>query len=95
MVVDRSRRFQAPEPLNPAQSHEVRSREEILRDFNFERGRTAEMTNAAGDLEAYAAPSPAFQEMDLAAWIYFTSGHTERHTLQILEVKATAGFPQG
>jgi hypothetical protein len=33
--------------------------------------------------------------MDLAAFFYFLSGHTERHTKQIEEVKASAGWPKG
>jgi hypothetical protein len=95
MIVDRSQKAQAPEPLNPMKSGEMRSYAEILRDFNFERGRTAELAAASGDLEAFATPHFVFQELDLAGWIYFLSGHSERHTLQIEEVKATAGFPQG
>lgn len=94
-IVDRSQKFQAPEPINPAKQGAVRSRAEIERDFNFERGRTHELVGSAGDLEARAVMHPAFQEMDLAAFFYFLSGHTERHTKQIEEVKASAGWPKG
>ena len=68
----------------------------FVRDFNFERGRTYELAAAHADLEAYAKVHPALQKpLDLAGWLYFLSGHVERHTLQIEEVKATAGFPKG
>jgi hypothetical protein len=93
MIVDRSQRFKAPEPVNPASDAQIRSREAILRDFNFERGRTVQHVSTAGEPTAAAAVHGAFQELDLAGWIYFQSGHTERHTLQIEEVKATPGFP--
>jgi hypothetical protein len=92
-IVDRSQKFQAPEPINPANKSEIRSRAAIERDFNFERGRTHELVAGAGDLESYATMSPAFQELDLAGLAYFLSGHTERHTLQIQEVKSSPGWP--
>jgi hypothetical protein len=93
-VVDRSQRFQAPEPLDPMQAGEIRSRDEILRDFTAERGSTVELAAAHEDLESIAAPHPFLETLDLAGWLYFLSGHTERHTLQIEEVKASEGFPQ-
>jgi hypothetical protein len=96
VIVDRSQRFQAPEPLNPQKQGEMRSRDEIVRDFNFERGRTYELAASHADLEAYAKTHPALQKpLDLAGWLYFLSGHVERHTLQIEEVKAAPGFPRG
>lgn len=96
MVTDRSQRFQAPEPLNPVRQGEMRSYEQIVRDFNFERGRTYELAAAHDDLEALAKMHPALQKpVDLAGWLYFLSGHVERHTKQIEEIKATAGFPRG
>jgi hypothetical protein len=38
--------------------------------------------------------NPAVQEADAYQWLLFLSAHTERHTKQIEEVKATAGFPK-
>jgi len=95
MIVDRSQRFQAPEPLNPEKQGEMRTREQIVRDFNFERGRTYELAASHPDHEALAKMHPAMQQpLDLAGWLYFLSGHVERHTKQIEEVKATPGFPR-
>jgi hypothetical protein len=93
-VIDRSQTFQAPEPLNPMRGGDVRSREQVVRDFTAERNRTVELASAIWDLEAYASPHPTLEVVDLAGWLYFLSGHTERHVLQIREVKATPGFPQ-
>ena len=46
------------------------------------------------DLRAFAGPHPAFEMLDAYDWLLFLSGHTERHTLQIQEVKADPGFPK-
>lgn len=94
-ITDRSQRFNAPEGANPMTDGKVRSRAEVERDFNYDRGRSAELVFATADLTAFAKVHFGFQELDLAGWIYFLSGHTERHTKQIEEVKATAGFPKG
>jgi hypothetical protein len=93
MIVDRSQRFQAPEPINPAKQGDVRSRAAIERDFNFERGRTYQVVAEVGEPETHAGMHAAFAELDLAGYVYFLSGHVERHTLQIDEVKASVGFP--
>jgi hypothetical protein len=72
---------------------EVRARAAIERDFPFERGRSYEIA-ATGDLLGHAMMSPVAEEVDALGWLYFLSGHVERHTLQIEEVKATEGFPK-
>jgi hypothetical protein len=91
-IVDRSSKVQAPEPLNPMKAGEVRSRAAIERDFPFERGRSYELASTA-DLLGHAMANPVAGELDGLGWMYFLSGHVERHTLQIEEVKATPGFP--
>lgn len=92
-IVDRSSKVQAPEPLNPMKAGEVRSRAAIERDFPFERGRSYEIAST-GNLLGHAMMSPVAEEVDALGWLYFLSGHVERHTLQIEEVKATAGYPR-
>ena len=94
-ITDRSQKFQAPETANPAQSGATRPRQALERDFLFERGRTYEFVSALDDLRGHARRHPAFEELDLSGWVLFLSGHTERHTLQLEEVKASAGFPAG
>lgn len=91
-LVDRSFKAQAPEPLNPMQAGDVRPAAAIVGDFNFERGRVYELATSA-DLLGRAAMNPVVGELDLLGWIYFLSGHVERHTLQIEEVKASEGYP--
>jgi hypothetical protein len=92
-IVDRSNKVQAPEPLNPMKAGEVRSRAAVERDFPFERGRSYELA-ATADLLGHAMMNPVAQELDALGWMYFLSGHVERHTLQIEEVKASPGFPK-
>ena len=41
------------------------------------------------------AAHPAFGNLDAIGRVCFLSGHAERHTLQIEEVKAAPGFPAG
>jgi hypothetical protein len=40
-----------------------------------------------------AASKGAFESMDGYQWVLTVAAHIERHTKQILEVKADAGFP--
>jgi hypothetical protein len=49
-------------------------------------------TNA--DLRAHASPHWAVKEADAYQWLLYLSGHSERHTRQILEVKADPNFPK-
>ena len=39
-------------------------------------------------------PVPAIGTLDAYQWILLISGHTRRHTAQILEVKADPNFPK-
>jgi hypothetical protein len=92
-IVDRSQKFQAPEPVQPAGRWP--SLEATMAHFAESRAETIRLVRASGDLRAHAGEHPAFGNLDAVGWIYFLSGHTERHTLQIEEVKATPGFPAG
>jgi hypothetical protein len=91
MVPDRSHKAQAPEPLKPtnrfgspaaAQKHFVESRattEEYLR-------------NAAG-LRAHLGDSP-LGKLDGYEFVLLIAAHSERHTKQMLEIKADPNFPR-
>lgn len=47
------------------------------------------------DLRRHLAPSPVVKkDLDGYQWILTLVGHSERHTLQILEVKADPNFPK-
>ncbi len=94
MVTDRSQKFPAPDPLQPTGRWSVG---DMKKEFAARRAKTASFAkNAPGDLRAHlmAFPGGSGNEMDMVQWVLFLSGHCERHTAQILEVKADANFPK-
>ena len=93
MTVDRSKKVQAPEVLKP--SNKWKSIDEMVAEFKQRRDRSiawVEKTDA--DVRAHVTPHPIFKELDAYQWILLLSAHSERHTLQILEVKAEPNFPK-
>jgi hypothetical protein len=91
MVPDRSHKVQAPEPLQPtnrfgsplvAQKHFVESRA-ITEEY---------MKNAVG-LRAHLGDSP-MGKLDGYEYVLLIAAHSERHTKQMLEVKADPNFPK-
>ena len=92
-TVDRSRKFQAPEMLLP--THRWKNREDLTAHFKVSRDKLIAYVDKTGDdLRSHTAPHPAFKEMDAYQWILLISAHSERHTLQILEVKSNPNFPK-
>lgn len=92
MVPDRSAfRAQAPKPVQPTGRWE--SPDAALEHFLESRAKTLEFLKSSQDLRAHAMPSPLGKDMDAYQWLLFISGHTERHTKQLLEVKADPNFP--
>jgi hypothetical protein len=94
IMTDRSRKAKAPEPINPA-THEM-SPDASVKQFLVSRARTIDYVRTTqDDLRDHFAdhPAPAIGTLDAYQWILLISGHTRRHTLQILEVKADPHFP--
>ncbi|MGH9916458.1 MAG: DinB family protein, partial [Pyrinomonadaceae bacterium] len=91
---DRSKKAQAPEPLKP--TNRYGSPEAALKHFAESRDRTEDFLRKTNelDLRAHAMDSPLGKKLDGYEWILFMSGHSERHTKQISEVKSDAGFPK-
>lgn len=92
MVVDRSKKFQAPEPLRPTKKYATPA--DALAVFRAERAKTIELVKTGGDFRNHAMANPAAGPLDAYGWVLFLSGHSERHTLQIEEVKAGDGYPK-
>lgn len=90
-IPDRSQKFQAPEPLLPAGR---RSYQESLDHFLKSRARTAEFLKSTADLREHVVDSPLGRPLDAYQWLLFIAAHSERHTKQILEVKADPNFPK-
>ena len=92
MVVDRSKKFQAPEPLQPTKKYATPA--DALAVFRAERQKTIEYVKSGGDFRLHAMAHPAAGPLDGYGWVMLLSAHSERHTLQIDEVKADAGYPK-
>lgn len=91
-MTDRSKKFTAPEPLAP--TNRFGSPAAAVAEFQKERAETLKLASADTDYRKYATQNPAFGMLDAHGWFLFLSGHSERHTLQIEEVKASEGFPK-
>jgi hypothetical protein len=92
-VVNRTQKFQAPEPLRP--KHTFASPQELLDHFKASRERTlAYVRDTQDDLRGHFFDHPVLKTMDGYQWILLLSAHTQRHTAQLNEVKANANFPK-
>ncbi len=92
MIVDRSKKFSAPEPLVPTQRFGTPAA--TLEAFRTERAATIKLAEGDADFRAHAVKHPGFGMLDTYGWMLFLSAHSERHTLQIEEVKAHPDFPK-
>jgi uncharacterized damage-inducible protein DinB len=91
-VPDRSHKAQAPEPLRPTGRW---TPAETLDHFLESRAKTIAFLQSTPDLRAHVVNGPPMnQPMDAYDWLLFISAHSERHTKQILEVKADPNFPK-
>lgn len=90
-IPDRSQKRTAPEPLIP--SNRYGSAAEALKHFGESRAKTIVLMKESNELRAHAADSP-LGKLDAYQWLLFISTHSERHTKQMLEVKAHPDFPK-
>lgn len=90
-IPDRSKKATAPEPLVPKGS--FASKAALIEAFKAARAKTLAIAGGTTDLRAYAQPGLPVGDVDAYQFVLFLSAHTERHTKQIDEVKATAGYP--
>lgn len=95
MMQDRSHKATAPEPLDPTKR--PMAPEESVKLFLDSRAKTIDFIKTTQeDLRDhfFDHPVPAIGTLDGYQWLLLISGHTRRHTLQILEVKADPNFPK-
>jgi len=91
-IPDRSHKAQAPEPLKP--TNRFGSPDAALKHFDESRDQTIAFLEKTPDLRAHATDSPLGKQLDGYEWILFIAAHSDRHTKQILEVKADPKFPK-
>jgi hypothetical protein len=92
MVPDRSHKVDAPEPLRP--TNRFGSPADAQKHFLESRAATEEYLRSTPDLRAHAIDSPMGMKLDGYEWVLLIAGHSERHTKQMLEVKADPNFPK-
>lgn len=91
-IPDRSVKAKAPEPLVP--TNRYGTPQASLKHFIDSRSKTEEFLKSTPDLRDHAVDSPLGKKLDGYEWILFIAAHSERHTKQILEVKADPNFPK-
>jgi hypothetical protein len=91
-VPDRSHKFQAPEQLKPTNHFGTPVQAE--QHFIDSRATTEAYLKDTPGLRAHAMADPMGTKMDGYEWILLIAAHSERHTKQILEVKADAKYPK-
>ncbi|HEY0139355.1 MAG TPA: DinB family protein [Thermoanaerobaculia bacterium] len=91
-LVDRSKKFKAPEPLMP--TNRFGTPADAVAAFTKARAETIALASSDVDLRTHGSKHFALGPLDSYGWFLFLSGHSERHTLQIEEVKADPGFPK-
>ncbi len=95
MLQDRSHKATAPEPIDPRKN--PMAPEDSVKLFLDSRAQTIDFIKTTQeDLRDhfFDHPVPAIGTLDGYQWLLLISGHTRRHTLQILEVKADPNFPK-
>ena len=90
-VPDRSRKVQAPEPLVP--TNRFGSPEGSVKHFLESRGETEKFLKTTAGLRSHVGDSP-MGKLDAYEFVLLIAAHSERHTQQILEVKADPNFPK-
>jgi len=92
MMVDRGRKAQAPEQLKPTKRWKDKA--SLVAHFKQSRDRNiAYVRDTKDPLRSRVAPHMAFKTLDAYQWMLLISSHSERHTLQLNEVKTMPGFP--
>jgi hypothetical protein len=92
VIPDRSRKFQAPEQLRP--KNQFGTPEAALKHFLESRAKTVALMKDTPDLRAHVVDSGLLGKIDAFERILFVAAHSERHTKQLLEVKADPKFPK-
>lgn len=92
IIRDRSQRFQAPGALEP--TGKVVPKAQAIKDFEATRAQTIEYVRTTQDPLRERGTGTAPNVTTAYQLLLMLSGHTERHTAQLLEVKASAGYPR-
>jgi hypothetical protein len=92
MIRDRSQKFQAPAAIEP--TGKVVPKAQAIKDFEASRARTLQYVRTTQDPLREHGAGTAPNITTAYQLVLMLSGHTERHTAQLLEVKASPGYPK-
>jgi hypothetical protein len=88
-----TRRFTAPEVFRPTNRWSTTSA--LTAAFLQRRRTTLEyLSGTTDDLRAYAWENPIIGLIDGYQWLLFVGGHCDRHTRQLVELRAHDAFPR-
>jgi hypothetical protein len=91
-ITNRMQKFTAPEPVRP--NGRWKTRDELLANFEKTRGNSiAYIKENKADLRSTFVQSPMGTVDSFQAMLFMT-GHSERHLLQLKEVKADPKYPK-
>ena len=90
-VPDRTNKVQAPQPLQPV--NRFGSPEASVKHFVESRTATEDFLKNTAGLREHVMDSP-MGKLDGYQFVLLIAAHSERHTKQILEVKADMNFPK-
>ncbi len=91
-IPDRTTKLKAPEPLVPINRFNTPA--DSLQQFKDGRAKTLAFLQQTKDLRDHALDSPLGKKLDAYQWVLFIAAHSDRHTKQMLEVKADPNFPK-
>jgi len=89
-IRNRATKYQAPLPLVPRGRWTAKK---ALNGFLKGREQTVNFLKGNSELRLHSVNHPAVGPLDGHVWILALAAHSERHTKQILEVKADPNFP--
>jgi hypothetical protein len=92
MIPDRSQKAQAPEPLVP--TNRFGTPEGAVKHFVESREQTEVFVKTTPGLRDHGLDSPLGVKLDGYEFFLLIAAHSERHTKQILEVKADPNYPK-
>lgn len=93
IITDRSQKQTAPEPFRP-EKYKVAELADVVKDFTAERNELIEFVKKTDDDMRNHMVTMPFGTIDSYQLLLMISGHCNRHTQQINEVKADPNYPK-
>jgi hypothetical protein len=94
VIPDRTKKVQAPEPLQPTTGTKLGGQADTVAAFRDRRTKTIDYATSTKDDLRGRIGETQMGPLDGYQWLVFIAAHTERHLAQIREVKADPQFPK-